>query len=46
MMTGTIDVAVVVAVSPGADGVPSKPNDVAILVATVTKCVERRTHQV
>ena len=29
----------------GADGVLKKPADVAILVATVTKCVERRRHQ-
>ena len=46
MMTGTVDVAVVAAaLAAGADGVLNKPADVAILVATVTKCVKRRRHQ-
>ena len=46
MMTGTVDEAVVAAaLAAGADGVLKKPDDVAILVATVTKCVERRTYQ-
>jgi DNA-binding response OmpR family regulator len=46
MMTGTLDMAVAAAaLAAGADGVLSKPTDVAILVATVTKCVERRRHQ-
>jgi len=46
MMTGTVDVAVVAAaLAAGADGVLNKPTDVAILVATVTKCVEWRRHQ-
>lgn len=46
MMTGNAAVAVVAAaLAAGADGVLKKPADVAILVATVTKCVERRRHQ-
>ena len=47
MMTGTVDVAVVAAaLAAGADGVVYKPVDMALLVATVNKCVERRTrHQ-
>ena len=46
MMTGTVDMAVVAAaLAAGADGVLNKPSDVAILVATVTKCVERRRHR-
>ena len=46
MMTGNAAVAVVAAaMAAGADGVLKKPADVAILVATVTKCVEQRRHQ-
>ena len=46
MMTGTLDAAVVAAaLAAGADGVLNKPADVPVLVATVTKCVERRKHQ-
>jgi DNA-binding response OmpR family regulator len=46
MMTGNVAVAIVAAaLAAGADGVLEKPADVAILVATVTKCVERRRHQ-
>jgi DNA-binding response OmpR family regulator len=45
MMTGTVDVTVAAAaLAAGADGVLNKPADVAILVATVTSCVERRRH--
>ena len=43
MVTGTVDVAVVAAaLAAGADDVLYKPADVDILVATVTKYVERR----
>jgi DNA-binding response OmpR family regulator len=43
MVTGTVDVAVVAAaLAAGADDVLYKPTDVDILVATVTKYVERR----
>lgn len=43
MVTGTGDVAVVAAaLAAGADDILYKPTDVDILVATVTKCVERR----
>ena len=43
MVTGTIDVVVVAAaLAAGADDVLYKPADVDILVATVTKYVERR----
>ena len=46
MMTGNAAVAVVAAaLAAGADGVLKKPADVAILVATVTKCVERGREQ-
>ena len=46
MVTGTGDVAVVAAaLAAGADDVLYKPTDVDILVATVTKCVERRRAQ-
>jgi CheY-like chemotaxis protein len=46
MVTGTGDVAVVAAaLAAGADDVLYKPTDVDILVATVTKCVERRRRQ-
>ena len=46
MVTGTVDCAVVgAALAAGADDVLYKPTDVAIVVATVTKCVERRRHQ-
>ena len=41
MVTGAVEVAVLAA---GADDVLYKPTDVAIVVATVTKCVERRRH--
>ena len=47
MMTGNAAVAVVAAaLAAGADGVLEKPADVAILVSTVTKCVERRQQAV
>jgi DNA-binding response OmpR family regulator len=43
MVTGTVNVVVVAAaLAAGADDVLYKPTDVDILVATVTKCVERR----
>ena len=43
MVTGTGDVAVVAAaLTAGADDILYKPTDVDVLVATVTKCVERR----
>ncbi len=43
MVTGTVDCAVVgAALAAGADDVLYKPTDVAIVVATVNKCVERR----
>jgi DNA-binding response OmpR family regulator len=46
MVTGTVDCAVVgAALAAGADDVLYKPTDVAIVVATVTKCVERRRPQ-
>jgi CheY-like chemotaxis protein len=46
MATGTVECAVVAdALAAGADDVLYKPTDVAIVVATVTKCVERRRHQ-
>ena len=46
MVTGTVDSAVLAdALAAGADDVLYKPTDVAIVVATVTKCVERRRHQ-
>jgi DNA-binding response OmpR family regulator len=46
MVTGTVDCAVVgAALAAGADDVLYKPTDMAIVVATVTKCVERRRHQ-
>jgi len=42
MVTGTVDPAVAAAaLASGADDVLSKPTDVATLVATVSKCVER-----
>lgn len=44
MMTGTVDVAVVAAaLAAGADRVVHKPVDMALLVATISKCVEGRT---
>ena len=48
MMTGTVDVAVVgAALAAGADRVVHKPVDMALLVATISKCVEgRRRHPV
>ena len=46
MVTGTVDCAVVgAALAAGADDVLYKPTDVAIVMATVTKCVERRRPQ-
>ena len=46
MVTGTADVTVVVgALVAGADDVLYKPADVAILIDTVNKCVERRREQ-
>jgi len=46
MVTATGDVAAVAAaLAAGADDVLYKPADVDILVATVTKCVERRREQ-
>ena len=46
MVTGTVDCAVErAALAAGADDVLYKPTDVAIVVATVTKCVERRGRQ-
>jgi CheY-like chemotaxis protein len=47
LVTGTSEVAVVAAaLAAGADDVLYKPTfDVALVVATVTKCVERRRHQ-
>ena len=46
MVTGTVDCAVVgAALAAGADDVLYKPTDVAIVVATVAKCVERRRHR-
>jgi DNA-binding response OmpR family regulator len=46
MVTGTVDVAVVAAaLAAGADDVLYKPTDVDILVATVSKYVERRGNE-
>jgi DNA-binding response OmpR family regulator len=46
MVTGTIDLDVVAAaLAAGADDVVYKPIDVAVLVATVSKCLERRRHR-
>jgi DNA-binding response OmpR family regulator len=46
MVTGSGDVDVVAAaLAAGADDVLYKPVDVAILVGTVSKCVERRRQQ-
>jgi DNA-binding response OmpR family regulator len=43
MVTGIVGVAVMAtALTAGADDVLHKPTDVAIVVATVNKCVERR----
>jgi DNA-binding response OmpR family regulator len=43
MVTGTVDLDVVAdALAAGADDVLYKPTDVAVLVATVSKCLERR----
>ena len=42
MVTGTVECAVVAAaLAAGADDVLYKPSDVGIVVATVTKCVDR-----
>ena len=46
MVTGTVDLDVVAAaLAAGADDVLYKPTDVAVLVATVNKCLERRRHR-
>ena len=46
MVTGTVECAVVAAaLAAGADDVLYKPTDVGIVVATVTKCLERRRHR-
>ena len=46
MVTGTVDLDVVAAaLAAGADDVLFKPTDVAVLVATVNKCLERRRHR-
>ena len=43
MVTGIIEVSIMAAaLTAGADDVLYKPTDVAIVVATVNKCVERR----
>ena len=45
MVTGTVDLDVVAAaLAAGADDVLYKPLDVAVLVATVSKCLERGRH--
>ena len=45
MVTGTVDLDVVAAaLTAGADDVLYKPTDVAVLVATVNKCLERGKH--
>ena len=45
MVTGTVDLDVVAAaLAAGADDVLYKPIDVAVLVATVSKCLERGRH--
>jgi DNA-binding response OmpR family regulator len=42
MVTGTVDLDVVAAaLAAGADDVLYKPTDIAVLVATVSKCLER-----
>ena len=46
MVTGTVECAVLAdALAAGADDVLYKPTDVAVLVATVNKCLERRRHR-
>ena len=46
MVTGTLGLGVATtALTAGADDVLYKPIDLAILAATVSKCVERRKHQ-
>ena len=46
MLTGTVGRDVVTAaLTAGADDVLYKPIDLGVLVATVSKCVERRKHQ-
>jgi DNA-binding response OmpR family regulator len=46
MVTGTVDATVAAgALAAGADGILYKPADVASLVDTVNKCVERRREQ-
>jgi two-component system OmpR family response regulator len=44
MLTGTVGLDVA-ALTAGADDVLYKPIDLAVLVATVSKCVERGKHQ-
>jgi DNA-binding response OmpR family regulator len=45
MVTGTVDLDVVAAaLAAGADDVLYKPTDIAVLVATVSKCLERGRH--
>jgi DNA-binding response OmpR family regulator len=45
MVTGTVDLDVVAAaLAAGADEVLYKPTDIAVLEATVTKCLERGRH--
>ncbi len=46
MITGTVDLDVVAAaLAAGADEVLYKPTDVTVLVATVSKCLERGRHR-
>ena len=46
MVTGIVEVSVMAAaLTAGADDVLYKPTDVAIVVATVNKCLERRRRQ-
>jgi DNA-binding response OmpR family regulator len=46
MVTGTVECAVVAAaLAAGADDVLYKPTDVEMVVAMVTKCLERRRHR-
>jgi DNA-binding response OmpR family regulator len=46
MVTGIVKVSVMAAaLTAGADDVLYKPTDVAVVVATVNKCLERRRRQ-
>src|ERR1700675_4216838 len=46
MVTGIVEVSIMAAaLTAGADDVLYKPTDVAIVVATVNKCLERRRRQ-